>query len=168
MLKLPLENIYDLLLNQLNTTEWNSINLKKDSIFCVIGNQSTCVGTIIYLVDLISIRVVGVHYTNKFGFSSVAFFSNHIRIYYLNNRTECIDFINFQSYNVLSGKSLYKKEENYYKNYITILISEYYNLCVLKIMLNTTGKANVLINLKLRVSEVTNNLEELLSNYKGV
>lgn len=168
MLKLPLERLHDLLLNQVNITKWNSIDLKKDSIFCVIGNQNVCVGTIIYLVDLISIRVVGIHYTNNFGLKSVTCFYDYIKVVYSIKDSDCLEMINFQPYDLLTGKSLYKKEESDYKNYITSLIFEYYNLSTLKSMLNTTGKAIVVINLKLRISEVTNNLKELLNNYKRV
>lgn len=170
MLKLPLEKLYDLLLNQINTTNWInfiSVDLKSDSIFCVIGTQSRDIGTIIYLVDLISVRVIGAYYTTKFGFSSVSCVFHRIKIQYC-DISDYIEMINFQPYDLFTEKSLYKKEEGNYKDYITSLIFGYHNLSTLKSMLNRCGKASVVINLKLRISKVTNNLEELLDNYKGV
>ncbi len=167
MLKLPLEKLYDLLLNQINMTEWISLDFKSDSLFGVISNSCTYVGTLIYLVDLISIKVVGIYYTNQLGFSSVSFFSHYIKVDFYND-TNRFDIISFQSYDLLNGKSLYKTEESDYKDYITSLIFMLYNLSKLKSMLKTCCNTVVTKNLELRVSEVTNNLEELLSNYKGV
>ena len=170
MLKIPLNQIIYLLEN--SNLHDKDILIKTLEVFgIVITSIKSPRGTCVYLIDMFSLRLIGVHYI--IGKSNPDWIHcniyGKIQIDFAWDESECFLFNSFKAFDILSGKSLYSPVETTYKDYMTLLIEMYDTHFLLWSTLSYyCDDINITNRLSTHQIEINKQIDRHLSNYKGV
>ena len=170
MLKLPVNQIINLLENP--NLYNKDILIKTLEVFgIVITPIKSFRGTCVYLIDMFSLRLIGVHYiickTNADWIHCNIY--GKIQIDFARDESECFMFNSFKAFDILSGKSLYSPIETTYKDYIKVLVEMYDThfllWSTLSYYFDDINITNILSTYQIEINE---QIDKHLSNYKGV
>lgn len=174
MLRLPINQIINLLENPNLYNKNILIKTFKDVFGVVVTSIKSPRGTCVYLIDMFSIKLIGIYYiigksNPDWILCSNIFNSGNIQIDYVWDEPECFSLNSFKAFDILNGESLYSPIETTYKDYITVLIK----ICETEFFLRSAlslycEDINITNRLSKRHIEISDQINKHLSNYKGV